>query len=93
VNQAWQPKESQEIDSLPQRFSLKLHVGEMAVITTAPDNPRSFGHHAFVREDAANGAIQRLLVVRLSNMSRIDPVYSSPDATPGSPQAGVSTSK
>jgi hypothetical protein len=93
VNQAWQPKESQEIDSLPQRFSLKLHVGEMAVITTAPENPRSFGHHAFVREDAANGPIQRLLVVRLSNMSRIDPVYSSPDATPGTPQAGVSTSK
>jgi len=93
VNREWEPKESQEIDSLPQRFSLKLHVGEMAVITAAPDNPRSFGRHAFVREDADNGAMQRLLVVRLSNMSRVDPVYSSADGTPGSPQSSVSSSK
>ena len=78
----WQPRDSQEIDALPQRFSLKLHVGEMAVITAAPENPHSYGHHAFVRDDSPKGPLQRLLVVRLSNMSRIDPVYSTPDSSP-----------
>ena len=48
----WQPQESQEIDVLPQHFSLKLHVGEMAVITAAPEKPHSYGHKAFVRKDA-----------------------------------------
>lgn len=80
VDGGWQPKESQEIDTLPQRFSLKLHVGEMAVMTASPGNARSFGHNAFVREDAEKGTVQRLLVVRLSNMSRIDAVYSTPDS-------------
>ena len=90
----WQPRESQEIDTLPQRFSLKLHVGEMAVITAAPENPRTYGHHAFIRDDSPKGPLQRLLVVRLSNMSRIDPVYSTPDsASSGSSQSGVSYSK
>jgi hypothetical protein len=77
LGSGWQPRESQEIDTLPQRFSVKLHVGEMAVITAAPEHLRSFGHHAFVREDETRGPVQRVLVVRLSNMSRIDPVYSS----------------
>lgn len=76
----WQPRESQESDALPQRFSLKLHVGEMAVMTAVPDSPRSFGNHAFVRDDPATGPLQRLLVVRLSNMSRIDPVYATSDS-------------
>ena len=80
IDGSWQPKESQEIDTLPQRFSLKLHVGEMAVMTAAPAESRSFGHHAFIREDAEKGPVQRLLVVRLSNMSRIDPVYSTPES-------------
>ncbi len=80
VNGGWQAKESQEVDTLPQRFSLKLHVGEMAVMTAASADPRSFGHHAFIREDAEKGPVQRLLVVRLSNMSRIDPVYSTPES-------------
>jgi hypothetical protein len=93
VDGGWQPKESQEIDTLPQRFSLKLHVGEMAVMTAAPANPRSFGHNAFVREDAEKGPVQRLLVVRLSNMSRIDPVYSTPESRTAATQSSVSYSK
>jgi hypothetical protein len=92
VGRAWEPHESQEVDTLPQRFSLKLHVGEMAVITTAPGKPHSFGHHAFVRDDSNEGPLQRLLVVRLSNMSRIDPVYSSSEASGEAPRAGVSVS-
>jgi hypothetical protein len=90
----WQPRESQEIDALPQRFSLKLHVGEIAIVTAAPENPGTFGHNAFVRDDPTAGPVQRLLVVRLSNMSRLDPVYSaSPAASAGSPQSSVSYSK
>jgi hypothetical protein len=94
ANGGWQSREGQETDVLPQRFSLKLHVGEIAVMTTAPEKPRSFGHNAFVREDATVGPLQRLLVVRLSNMSRVDPVYSTSEtATAGAPQSTVSFSK
>jgi hypothetical protein len=93
INGGWQPTESQEIDTLPQRFSLKLHVGEMAVMTAAPASPRSFGHNAFIREDAEKGTVQRLLVVRLSNMSRIDPVYSTPESRTAASQSSVSYSK
>jgi hypothetical protein len=85
----WQPQESQEKDALPQRFSLKLHVGEMALMTATPASPRSFGHQAFVHDDAEKGSLQRLLVIRLSNMSRFDSVYSSPD---GPPSGGLKTS-
>lgn len=88
----WQPRESQEIDALPQHFSLKLHVGEMALITAAPDNQRSYGHHAFVRSDSTKGQVQRLLVVRLSNMSRIDPIYTSPDEAPARSSPKISFS-
>jgi len=73
----WQQRESQEVDPLfAQRFSVKLKVGEMIVITADPDQPHSFGHFGFVREDPAKGAMQRLLVVRLSKMTRIEPIYS-----------------
>jgi hypothetical protein len=90
VNGDWQQKESQEVDTLPQRFSLKLHVGEIAVMTAAPASPRSFGHHAFIRENAEKGSVQRLLVVRLSNMSRIDAVYSTSESrTAASPATGA----
>jgi hypothetical protein len=78
----WQPRDSQEIDTLPQRFAVKLHVGEMAVITAAPEHLRSFGHHAFVRDDEKTGPVQRVLVVRLANMSRIDAVYSQGNSSP-----------
>ncbi len=58
------------------------------------ESAHSYGHHAFVRDDSPKGPLQRLLVVRLSNMSRIDPVYSTPDsASSGSSQSGVSYSK
>jgi hypothetical protein len=94
TNGGWQSREGQETDVLPQRFSLKLHVGEIAVMTTAPEKHHSFGHNAFVREDETVGPLQRLLVVRLSNMSRVDPVYSTPEtATAGPPQSTVSFSK
>jgi hypothetical protein len=78
LQSVWQPEMAQEIEAfLPQRFSVKLHVGEMVVITAdATDNARMFGTHAFVRDQKGVGALQRVLIVRLANMSRIDPVYS-----------------
>jgi len=64
---------------LAQRFSVKLHVGEMVVITAdAPENARLFGTQVFVRDQRGTGTLQRVLIVRLANMSRIDPVYAEP---------------
>jgi hypothetical protein len=77
LQNVWQPDMSQEVESLlVQRFSVKLHVGEMVVITADPNNPKLFGPHAFIRDQPSEGGLQRLLIVRLSNMSRIDPIYS-----------------
>lgn len=74
---SWQPGESPEVESLwAQRFSVKLHVGEMIIITAAENAPLSFGHYGFISDDPKNGPIQRVLVVRLSQMARIDPVYA-----------------
>jgi hypothetical protein len=83
LQSVWQPTMSQEVEALlAQRFSARLHVGEMIVITAdAPDNARLFGTRAFVREQPGNGQMQRVLLVRLSNMSRVDPVYA--EAGPG----------
>jgi hypothetical protein len=80
LQSVWQPEMSQEVQALlPQRFFVKLHVGEMVVITAdVTDNARMFGTQAFVRDQPAVGALQRVLIVRLANMSRIDPVYSQP---------------
>jgi hypothetical protein len=73
----WQTKESPEVDALlTQRFSIKLHVGEMALMTTDGSGPRSFGHQCFVSDEPRKGPIQRVLVVRLANMSRIEPLYA-----------------
>jgi hypothetical protein len=77
LESVWQPGMAQEVESLlSQRFSVKLHVGEMVVLTAVTENPRLFGYHAFVRDQPGEGTLQRLLIVRLSNMSRIDPIYS-----------------
>jgi hypothetical protein len=83
LQNVWQPEVSQEIESLlAQRFSVKLYVGEMVVITAdAPENARLFGTQAFVRDQRGTGTVQRVLIVRLANMSRIDPVYA--EAGPG----------
>jgi hypothetical protein len=77
LQSVWQPEMAQEVESLlAQRFSIKLHVGEMAVITAETETPHLFGAYAFVRDAPNVGPLQRVLIVRLANMSRIDPVYS-----------------
>ncbi len=74
----WQPEMAQEVETLlSHRFSTTLHVGEMVIITAdAPENRRLFGTQAFVRDQPNTGALQRVLLLRLANMNRIDAVYS-----------------
>ncbi len=76
----WQPEMAQEVETLlSHRFSTTLHVGEMVIITAdAPENRRLFGTQAFVRDQPNTGALQRVLLLRLANMNRIDAVYSQP---------------
>jgi hypothetical protein len=78
LQSVWQPEVAQEVESLlAQRFTIKLHVGEMVLITAdAPENPRLFGTQAFIRDQRGAGKIERVLILRLANMSRIDAVYS-----------------
>jgi hypothetical protein len=72
----FQLRTSQDVYPLySQRFSLMLNVGEMAVITTDGENSASVGGHFFLG-DGANARVQRVLVVRLSNMTKTDPVYA-----------------
>ncbi len=91
----WSQAESQQVDTLwAQRFSAKLHVGEMIVITASPDDPHTFGFSSFIRDDPKKGPVQRLLVVRLSNMARIDPVYAPAHSGKSNlPEKGLSAGK
>jgi hypothetical protein len=74
----WQGRDTPEIDALlAHRFSMRLHVGEMAVITGDSHSTRSFGHQCFVAGEASQGEKQRLLVVRVADMAKIEPVHSA----------------
>lgn len=68
---------SQEVEPFPdRRFSVNLHVGEMAVITSDGDNPRSLGSRCFLAGNDDDRVMQRVLIVRLANMAKTDAVYS-----------------
>jgi hypothetical protein len=68
---------SQEVDPFLDRcFSVNLHVGEMVVITADGDNPRSLGSRCFYAGNDEDRVMQRVLVVRLANMSKTDSVYA-----------------
>lgn len=72
----WKQQTSQKINRLfGQRFEIKLNLGEMVLITCDGDNIRSAGHHFFVGADE-DVKVQRLLVVRLANMGKTEPVYA-----------------
>tara|TARA_R110002095_G_scaffold34_2_gene122 strand:- start:8995 stop:9879 length:885 start_codon:yes stop_codon:yes gene_type:complete len=75
TNIGWQFENRQNTTPLyKQKFEVTLNVGEMTVIT-ATDNvtPDSAGHLFFRGEESKSG-IQKILVVRLSNMSKMDAV-------------------
>ena len=58
-----------------QQFSLSLNLGESAVVTVGENKPGTVGQSFFRSLDQA-GRLQRLLVVRVTDMQRLSPVYS-----------------
>lgn len=73
----WQLENRQNTTPLyNQKFEVTLNVGEMTVIT-ATDNvaPHSAGH-LFFRGEGDKSELQKILVVRLANMSKMDLVRS-----------------
>jgi hypothetical protein len=57
------------------RFSVDLHVGEVAVISADGSDPQSLGNCCFVADDGQGNKTQRVLAVRLTNMAKADAVY------------------
>ncbi len=71
----WTRRRLPEVESLyDQQFSLSLNLGESAVVTVGENKPGSVGHSFFRSLDKA-GRLQRLLVVRVTDMQRLTPVY------------------
>lgn len=77
TNIGWQLENRQNTTPFyKQKFEVTLNVGEMTVITSTDDvTPNSAGHH-FFRGTGQKSDIQKILVVRLSNMSKMDVVRS-----------------
>ncbi|WP_298862846.1 hypothetical protein [uncultured Gimesia sp.] len=77
TNIGWQLENRQNTTPLyNQKFEVTLNVGEMTVITATDDlTPNSAGH-LFFRGEGRKSNIQKLLVVRLSNMSKMEAVRS-----------------
>jgi hypothetical protein len=70
----WHLLASQKTDRLfGQRFSVRLNIGEMAIVTASDHLPGTAGHRFFIGPEGAE-PIQRLLIVRLASMGKeIDP--------------------
>ena len=76
TEQSWQNRTRQLIEPMyDMRFSIDLSLGEMVLITSRADLPDSFGHLFFVGPDE-DAHLQRMLVVRLTDMRKVDPVYA-----------------
>ncbi|WP_417385029.1 hypothetical protein [Gimesia sp.] len=59
-----------------QKFEVTLNVGEMAIITATDGVKQNSAGHLFFRGEGSKADIQKILVVRLSNMSKMDVVRS-----------------
>ncbi|MEX0718606.1 MAG: hypothetical protein WD066_18580 [Planctomycetaceae bacterium] len=69
-------KSTQEVAPFPvQRFAVTLNLGEMVVLSADPDRPDSLGRHFFIGA-GEDEPLQRLIVIRLADMKRTDPIYS-----------------
>ncbi len=76
-DQDWQQIPSQLIDPLfDERFSVELNLGETVVLSASGDDPESVGHH-FFRGGTTGHKLQRLLIVRLVDMKRLDGVRAT----------------
>lgn len=67
TDEGWTYQSRQKVDvRQAQQFSLTMNVGEIAIITAAPDHPESMGD-LFFRRDDNGGMKQRLLIVRVAD--------------------------
>lgn len=68
----WELKSQQNIDKLfAQRFTVILHTGDMVLVTGRTDLTGTAGHRFFTGPEGQDG-IQRMLIVRLSQMAAND---------------------
>ncbi len=75
TNIGWQLENRQNTTPLyNQKFEVTLNVGEMTVITATDDLAPNSAGHLFFRGEGRKSNIQKLLVVRLSNMSKMEAV-------------------
>lgn len=75
TNIGWQLENRQNTTPLyNQKFEVTLNVGEMTVITATDEVTPHSGGHLFFRGEGQKSNIQKILVVRLSNMSKMDVV-------------------
>jgi hypothetical protein len=69
-------RSTQEVESLyPQQFSITLNLGEMAVLGCGTGDPDSLGQH-FFHGVRGKEKIQRVIIVRLADMKRVQPLYA-----------------
>jgi hypothetical protein len=68
-------RSSQQVDPhFSERFNVELNLGEMLVLGAEGNEPRSLGHH-FFRGGQTDNQLQRLLIIRLADMQRVEPLY------------------
>ena len=72
----WVGRTSQELTPFfHQQFELNLNIGEMAVISADPEKAGSMGNAFFLTYQENEVPKQRIMVVRLSEMKKMDPLY------------------
>lgn len=70
------PQQAKEISSFPEQlFSVDLNIGEWLVVGMAGQSENSLGQRFF--GPTKNRKEKRVLLIRLTGMSRVDPVYAS----------------
>lgn len=75
TDDGWAFQNRQKVDVRhAQHFSLTMNVGEIAIITAAPDHPESMGDRFFRRDDDG-GMKQRLLIVRVADGGKSSGAY------------------
>lgn len=71
----WELKSSQQIEAFPnQRFRMTLNVGEMVLLGARDDVSDSLGEQ-FYHASLDQAGSKRIIVVRLADMQRIQPIY------------------
>ncbi|MCA8982119.1 MAG: hypothetical protein KDA76_00035 [Planctomycetaceae bacterium] len=72
----WELKGTQEVKSFEDlQFSVALNVGEMVVLSADHESEHSIADQFFVNRDVQRPQ-RRLVVVRLSDMKKIEPLYT-----------------